>query len=196
MPAGASFGFVTGGQGANTVALAAARHHVLAGTGWDVERHGLPGAPRVRVIANGDRHVTIDRALRMLGLGTGTLEPVATDPEGAIDVADLARVLANGPSGPTIVCLQAGNVNSGAFDDFTAATAAAHDHGAWVHVDGAFGLWAGASPTTDICWPASRAPTRGRRMATSGSTFRTTAATPSAPVRTRTRRRCLSRPPT
>jgi len=148
LPAEASFGFVTGGQSANTVALAAARHHVLGGAGWDVERDGLAGGPRVRVIANGQRHATIDRALRTLGLGTGSLEPVATDPQGAIDVADLARVLEAGPSGPTIVCLQAGNVNSGSFDDFAAATAEAHDHGAWVHVDGAFGLWASASPAT------------------------------------------------
>ncbi len=148
LPAGASFGFVTGGQGANTVSLAAARHHVLAEAGWDVERRGLPGAPPVRVVANGERHATIDRALRLLGLGVDAIEAVATDDQGAIDVADLRRVLAREPPGPTIVCLQAGNVNSGAFDDLAAATAAAHDHGAWVHVDGAFGLWAAASPAT------------------------------------------------
>ena len=148
LPGDASFGFVTGGQGANTVALAAGRHHVLAGAGWDVEQRGLLGGPRVRVIANGERHATIDRALRVLGLGAGALEPVATDAQGAIDVADLARSLARGQAGPTIVCLQAGNVNSGAFDDLTAATAVAHAHGAWVHVDGAFGLWAAANPAT------------------------------------------------
>ena len=147
LPSGASFGFVTGGQGANTVALAAARHHVLAQAGWDVEQHGLLGGPLVRVVANGERHATIDRALRLLGLGAGALELVATDPQGAIDVADLAHVL-GGAHDPTIVCLQAGNVNSGAFDDFTAASAVAHDHGAWVHVDGAFGLWAAANPAT------------------------------------------------
>ena len=148
LPAGASFGFVTGGQGANTVALAAARHHVLADAGWDVEQHGLLGGPPVRVVANGERHATIDRALRVLGLGAGTLEPVATDLQGAIDITSLEHVLASGPDGPMIVCLQAGNVNSGAFDDIAAATKAAHDHGAWVHVDGAFGLWAAANPTT------------------------------------------------
>jgi glutamate/tyrosine decarboxylase-like PLP-dependent enzyme/catechol 2,3-dioxygenase-like lactoylglutathione lyase family enzyme len=148
LPAGASFGFVTGGQGANTVSLAAARHHVLAGAGWDVEQHGLLGAPRVRVVATGERHATIDRTLRLLGLGAGALEPVATDDQGAIDVAELARALASAAPGPTIVCLQAGNVNTGAFDDLAAATAVAHDHGAWVHVDGAFGLWATASPVT------------------------------------------------
>ena len=148
LPVGTSFGFVTGGQGANTVSLAAARHHVLAEAGWDVEQRGLLGGPPLRVVANSERHATIDRALRLLGLGAGALEPVATDAQGAIDVADLAHVLAGGPDGPTIVCLQAGNVNSGAFDDFTAAIAEAHDHGAWVHVDGAFGLWAAANPAT------------------------------------------------
>jgi glutamate/tyrosine decarboxylase-like PLP-dependent enzyme len=148
LPAAASFGFVTGGQAANTVALAAARHQVLAGVGWDVEQRGLLGGPPIRVVANGERHATIDRTLRLLGLGAGVVEAVATDDQGAIDVADLGRVLAEGPAGPTIVCLQAGNVNSGAFDDFAAATSVAHEHGAWVHVDGAFGLWAAASPTT------------------------------------------------
>ena len=86
---------MTGGQAANTVALAAARHHVLAEAGWDVERDGCSAAPPVRVVANGERHATIDRALRLLGLGAGALEPVATDAQGAIDVADLARVLAS-----------------------------------------------------------------------------------------------------
>ncbi len=148
VPSGASFGFVTGGQGANTVALAAARNYVLAQEGWDVEKRGLPGAPAVRVVANAERHATIDRALRLLGLGTEVLEPVATDAQGAIDVAELERTLARGAGGPKIVCLQAGNVNSGAFDDFTAATAAAHRHGAWAHIDGAFGLWAAANPGT------------------------------------------------
>ena len=145
LPSGASFGFVTGAQGANTVALAAARHHVLDQAGWDVEQRGLLGGPAIRVVANGERHATIDRTLRLLGLGAGALEPVATDSQGAIDVVDLERVLAGSPPGPTIVCLQAGNVNSGAFDDLLAATAVAHAHDAWVHVDGAFGLWAAAS---------------------------------------------------
>jgi glutamate/tyrosine decarboxylase-like PLP-dependent enzyme len=148
LPKSASFGFVTGGQGANTVSLAAARHYVLLKAGWDVERDGLVGGPPVRVVANGDRHATVDAALRFLGLGARALEPVATDPQGRIDVADLSRVLARAPVGPTIVCLQAGNVNSGAFDDFTSAIAAAHGHDAWVHIDGAFGLWAAANPST------------------------------------------------
>ena len=144
---------MTGGQGANTVGLAAARHHVLAQEGWDVEQDGMAGAPRVRVVATAERHGTIDRALRLLGFGAANLEAVAVDGEGAIDVDDLAGVLAAGPAGPTIVVLQAGNVNSGAFDDLRAGIAVARDHGArdhgaWVHVDGAFGLWAATSPAT------------------------------------------------
>ncbi|GAB3161702.1 pyridoxal-dependent decarboxylase [Amycolatopsis stemonae] len=145
IPAGASAGFVTGGQAANTVGLAAARHHVLAEAGWDVERDGLGGAPRVRVVASEERHATVDRALRLLGFGTRAVEPVRARPDGAIDVGDLGRVLAAG-SGPAIVCLQAGNVNTGACDDLRAAREVAGR--AWLHVDGAFGLWAAASPRT------------------------------------------------
>jgi glutamate/tyrosine decarboxylase-like PLP-dependent enzyme len=148
IPASASFGFVTGGQGGNTVGLAAARHKVLADAGWDVERDGLAGAPRVRVVASVERHATIDRTHRLLGLGAGAIEPVAADANGAIDVDDLARVLTAQPESPTITCLQSGNVNTGACDDLIAACAVAHDAGSWVHVDGAFGLWAAASPTT------------------------------------------------
>jgi glutamate/tyrosine decarboxylase-like PLP-dependent enzyme len=148
LPEGSSVGFVTGAQGANTVSLATARHHVLAEAGWDVERDGLQGAPRVRVVASVERHATIDRALRLLGLGTACVDEVAARPDGSIDVEDLARVLDAGPQGPTIVCLQAGNVNTGASDDFRAACAVARQHGDWVHVDGAFGLWAAASAAT------------------------------------------------
>jgi glutamate/tyrosine decarboxylase-like PLP-dependent enzyme len=148
LPPHASFGFVPGGQVANTVSLAAARHHVLAEVGYDVEELGLAASPGVRVVASVERHVTIDRSLRFLGLGTANLESVAADDQGAIHVVDLERVLASRPPGPTIVCLQSGNVNSGACDDLAAAAAVAHDHGAWVHVDGAFGLWAVANPAT------------------------------------------------
>jgi glutamate/tyrosine decarboxylase-like PLP-dependent enzyme len=147
IPSTASFGFVVGAQGANTVSLAAARHHVLSLAGWDVEADGLIGAPRVRVVATSERHATIDRALRFIGLGARSLEPVATDAQGRIDVVDLARVLASAVPGPTIVVLQAGNVNSGAFDELASAIPVAKAHGAWVHVDGAFGLWAAASPS-------------------------------------------------
>lgn len=148
LPAAASFGFVTGGQGANTVCLAAARHHVLHDAGWDVAANGLHGAPHVRLVATAERHGTVDRALRLLGFGNAAIEPVRTDDDGAIIVDELVRVLDSGPSGPTIVCLQAGNVDSGSIDSFRTAISAAHEAGAWVHVDGAFGLWAAACPDT------------------------------------------------
>jgi glutamate/tyrosine decarboxylase-like PLP-dependent enzyme len=148
LPTGVSVGFVTGGQAANTVGLAAARHRVLARAGWDVERDGLTGAPPVRVIASAERHATIDRALRLLGLGTRAVTAVDADAQGRIDVPALARTLDALPPGPTVVCLQAGNVNTGACDDLAAGVDAAHRIGAWVHVDGAFGLWAAASPAT------------------------------------------------
>jgi glutamate/tyrosine decarboxylase-like PLP-dependent enzyme len=145
LPSTATTGFVTGGLGANFTCLAAARHHVLAAAGWDVERDGLIGAPPVEVVVGAERHVTIDIALRYLGLGSGRLRVVPTDGQGRMDAAALPGVLA-ACQGPTIVCAQAGNVNSGAFDPLPAICAAAHGHGAWVHVDGAFGLWAAASP--------------------------------------------------
>lgn len=148
LPPTASVGFVTGGQEANTVGLAAGRHHVLAEVGWDVEADGLAGAPAVRIVAGAERHATIDRALRLLGFGTNALEPVDVDADGAIRPDALAATLAAQPPGPTIVCLQAGNVNTGACDPLRAAIAVAREHGAWVHVDGAFGLWAAASPRT------------------------------------------------
>jgi glutamate/tyrosine decarboxylase-like PLP-dependent enzyme len=148
VPETVSVGFVTGAQGANTVGLAAARHYVLAKAGWDVERDGLLGAPPLRVVASVERHATIDRSLRLLGLGTGAVHEVATDDNGAMDMADLQRVLARGEAIPTIVCLQAGNVNTGACDDLRVGSDLAHQHGGWAHVDGAFGLWAAVSPHT------------------------------------------------
>lgn len=148
IPATASVGFVTGAQAANTVGLAAGRHQVLADAGWDVERDGLAGAPPVRVVAGVERHATIDRSLRLLGLGTSAVQPVTAGPNGGIDIDGLASVLADGPDRPTIVCLQAGNVNTGACDDLRRGCTIARDRGAWVHVDGAFGLWAAASPET------------------------------------------------
>jgi glutamate/tyrosine decarboxylase-like PLP-dependent enzyme len=160
LPAHASVGFVTGGMQANFTCLGAARHAVLRGAGWDVERRGLMGAPPVRVVASADHHDTIDLALRYLGLGTDAIIPVATDDQGRIRIDALAAALAeDGPIGehrsddgetgrtrPTIVCLQAGDVHTGAFDPLPEAIDLAHRHGAWVHVDGAFGLWAGVSP--------------------------------------------------
>jgi glutamate/tyrosine decarboxylase-like PLP-dependent enzyme len=146
LPLGASTGFVTGAQEANTVGLAAARHHLLSEVGWDVERDGLLAAPKVRVVASTERHATIDRSLRLLGFGHAVVETVETDGNGAIDVHDLARVVDAGPAGPLLVCLQAGNVNTGACDDLRAACEIVHRHGGWAHVDGAFGLWAAVSP--------------------------------------------------
>jgi len=148
LPSHASFGLVTGAQGANTVGLAAGRHRVFARVGWDVERDGLVGAPAIRIIASEERHATIDRSLRLLGIGVAAIEQVKTDSNGAMDVDALRRTLDAGVEAPTIVCLQAGNVNTGACDDLGAACEIAHRYGAWVHVDGAFGLWAAVSPST------------------------------------------------
>jgi glutamate/tyrosine decarboxylase-like PLP-dependent enzyme len=148
IPSSASAGFVTGCQAANTVGLAAAQHQVLADVGWDVERRGLLGAPPIRVIAGDERHGTIDRSLRLLGLGADVVEPVSAGPNGAIDLRSLRDVLRAGSPGPTIVCLQSGNVNTGACDELREACELVHRHGGWVHIDGAFGLWAAASPAT------------------------------------------------
>ncbi len=147
LPAGASFALVTGCQMAHFTCLAAARHRVRADAGHDVERDGLTGAPRIRVLAGAERHVTIDRALRMLGLGTGCLEAVAVDESGAMLPGALRDALAAGNGAPTIVAAQAGNVNGGSIDPLEEICAAARGGGAWVHVDGAFGLWAAASPS-------------------------------------------------
>lgn len=146
LPGDASFAFVTGGQMANTTSLAAARHHVLAARGWDVERQGLAGAPPVRVVAGAERHACVDASIRQLGLGTDNLVLVEADEQGRMRVDRLAAVF-DGPPRPTIVVAQAGNVNTGACDDLAAVNEIAHGHAAWVHVDGAFGLWAAASPS-------------------------------------------------
>ena len=145
LPDGVSSGFVTGAQGANTTGLAAARHHVLANAGWDVSRDGLNGAPRIRVLAGAERHVTIDRSLRLLGLGTAALELVPADEQGRMRADELRAALADA-AGPVIVCAQAGNVNTGAVDPVGEIAEACAAAGAWLHVDGAFGLWAAASP--------------------------------------------------
>ncbi len=146
LPAESSVAFVTGAQAGNTVGLAIGRNDVLRRAGHDVARDGLHGAPRVRVVAGEERHATVDRALRLLGMGTASIVPVRAGANGAIDVDHLAEVLAADSDAPTIVCLQAGNVNTGACDDFDRAIPLARRHDAWVHVDGAFGLWAAASP--------------------------------------------------
>ena len=144
LPSSADVGFVTGATMANFTCLAAARDAVLSRSGWDVVRDGLTGAPRVRVLVGEERHDTVDLALRYLGLGTPT--PVPADDQGRIRVDALAETLDEIGDGPLIVCLQAGNVHSGAFDPLAQAIEVAHRHGAWVHVDGAFGLWAAAAP--------------------------------------------------
>ncbi|PZF83645.1 pyridoxal phosphate-dependent decarboxylase family protein [Jiangella anatolica] len=146
LPPAAGAGFVTGATMANFAGLAAGRDAVLARAGWDVGARGLSGAPSVRVLAGAERHDSIVSALRYLGLGAP--EAVAVDDQGRVRFDALAAALAAEPGRPTIVCLQAGNIHSGAFDPFASAVPAAHAVGAWVHVDGAFGLWAAASPRT------------------------------------------------
>jgi len=145
LPAGVSAGFVTGCQMAHMTALAAARHRVLERAGWDLARDGLQGAPRIRVLVGEERHVTIDRALRFLGIGSAQIEAVPADEQGRMRVELLPAALAAG-AGPTIVCAQVGNVNTGSCDDVTAIADAVEGTDAWLHVDGAFGLWAAASP--------------------------------------------------
>ncbi len=144
LPRESSVGFVTGGQMANFTALAAARHGVLRRAGWNVEEGGLPGAPAVNIVAGDEAHVTIHTSLRMLGFGLRSLRAVASDGQGRMRPEALAEVLRR-ISGPTIVCAQAGNVNTGAVDPMREIAAIAHQHGAWLHVDAAFGLWGRAS---------------------------------------------------
>ncbi|HEY7405827.1 MAG TPA: aminotransferase class V-fold PLP-dependent enzyme [Candidatus Angelobacter sp.] len=144
LPRTASVGFVTGCGMANFTGLAAARHYVLRQAGWDVELDGLNGSPKINIILGEEAHVTIHTALRMLGLGTRSIKHVPTDDQGRMVATELTRVLKT-CSGPTIVCAQAGNVNTGAFDPLLEITAATRDAGAWLHVDGAFGLWAAVS---------------------------------------------------
>ena len=146
LPADASVGFTTGAQGAITTALAAARNHVLATAGWDVERDGLIGAPPVSIFVGADAHVTVSRALRLLGLGSDSAVAIEADGQGRMR-PDALREALTSVTGPAIVCAQAGNVNSGAVDPMD-QIADVCDGRAWLHVDGAFGLWAGAAPST------------------------------------------------
>jgi aromatic-L-amino-acid decarboxylase len=146
LPADASYAFVTGCQMAHTTALAAARHAILARVGWDVERRGLVGAPPVRVLANAHYHGSVTRALRLLGLGSDCVVRVGGPLPARVGAEALREALAAAPEMPTIVVLNAGDLNIGACDDFAALCPIAHAAGAWVHVDGAFGLWANASP--------------------------------------------------
>jgi glutamate/tyrosine decarboxylase-like PLP-dependent enzyme len=146
IPPEASFALVTGCQLAHETALAAARNHVLRQAGHDVEIEGLAGTPQIRVLAGAKRHGTLDRALRFLGLGTSCIREIPADDQGRMVVDDLHVALQAG-DGPTIVCAQLGEVNTGACDDLEAIANATEAAGAWLHVDGAFGLWAAASPS-------------------------------------------------
>lgn len=145
LPEDAGVGFVTGCQMANTTALAAARHAVLRDAGWNVEELGLQGAPKIHVVTSSHSHATIFTALRLVGLGQANAIRVDADDQGRMLPAALAAAL-EPLEGPVIVCTQAGNVNSGAFDPFEEIIPLAREKNAWVHVDGAFGLWALASP--------------------------------------------------
>ena len=149
LPAAASFAFVTGCQMAHVTCLAAARHAVLANVGWDVELHGLCGAPPIRIIASEKRHGSFERAVRLLGMGTGNIECIES-------MDEFEGTLKRSEGTPAIVLLQAGEVNTGTFDDFARLIPVAKRNGAWVHVDGAFGLWAAASPQYRSIWWGGR----------------------------------------
>ena len=143
LPAESDVGFVTGATMANFTGMAAGRWRLLADAGWDLDRDGLSGAPRIRCFVGRERHDTVDLGLRYLGLGRPVI--VDADDQGRLIPAALEAALSEG-TGPALVCLQAGNLHSGAFDPFPEAIQIARKHGAWIHVDGAFGLWAAAAP--------------------------------------------------
>jgi glutamate/tyrosine decarboxylase-like PLP-dependent enzyme len=145
LPKTASVGFVTGATMANVTAMAAARHEVLRRVNWDVEARGLQGAPAVMVVAGAEAHTSIQQASRLIGLGASTIVRVPADDQGRMRPGALREVLA-GIAGPAIVCAQVGNVNTGAFDPIGEIAAITRQRGAWLHVDGAFGLWAAVSP--------------------------------------------------
>jgi glutamate/tyrosine decarboxylase-like PLP-dependent enzyme len=146
LPNNASFAITTGCQMAHVTALAAARHEVLARRGWDVREQGLAGSPPITVVAGQQRHVTVDRALRLLGIGGAQIVVVPADDQGRMAPEGLRAALSD-VEGPTIVCAQAGEVNTGAYDPFTEIVEIVSPTEAWLHIDGAFGLWAAASPT-------------------------------------------------
>lgn len=145
LPPKASFAFVTGCQMAHVTCLAAARNSILKKHGWDVETRGLNGSPKIKIITSDQKHGTIDRAVRLLGFGTDCLEFVPDNDDGGINVELMDKKLAEFEDNPKIVLLQAGDVNTGFVDNFEELIPTAHKHNAWVHIDGAFGLWASAS---------------------------------------------------
>jgi glutamate/tyrosine decarboxylase-like PLP-dependent enzyme len=146
LPAAASFAFVTGCQMAHVTCLAAARHALLDSRGWDVERAGLSGAPQIRIVTSDQYHGTFQRAARLLGIGLDHIVQLPTGNDGTLAADTLERGLAEDTHSPTLVLLQAGDVNAGANDHFESLIPIAKRHSAWVHVDGAMGLWAAASP--------------------------------------------------
>jgi glutamate/tyrosine decarboxylase-like PLP-dependent enzyme len=146
LPSEASFALLSGSQMAHVTCLAAARHELLARHGWDVERDGLSGAPRLRVLTSVAHHNSIERAVRLLGFGTRSLVELPVDERGRLLPTTLSQALMQQLDAPTIVVLQAGDLNIGAFDPFAELSSLAHQANAWVHVDGAFGLLARASP--------------------------------------------------
>lgn len=162
LPKGSAVGFVSGCQMANFSGLAAGRHAVLARAGWDVEKNGLQGAPEVHVVIGEEAHATILSALRMLGLGEGRAHRVAVDGQGRMRADALEKTLAP-LSGPILVAAQAGNVSTGAFDPLDEIARIVHAKDGWLHVDGAFGLWAAAAPRR-------RELTRGLALADSWAT--------------------------
>lgn len=145
LPSGSSVGFVTGCQMANFTCLAAARNHVLNSAGWDVEKQGLSGAPHVNIVVGAEAHVTLINALKMLGFGTENIRYITADGQGRMIPSELEKMLSS-CNGPIILSVQAGNVNTGAFDPCEEIIEIAHRYGAWVHVDGAFGLWGKLNP--------------------------------------------------
>lgn len=154
-----SVGFTTGCTMSSFTALAAARHALPRRLGWDVESQGLFGAPPIRVLVSDESHVTIFAALQMLGFGRDRVQRIATDSQGRMEIAELRAALRD-VRDPLLVCAQAGNVNTGAFDPLSEIAECVHDASGWLHVDGAFGLWAAASP-------AYRALTQGIEQADS-----------------------------
>jgi glutamate/tyrosine decarboxylase-like PLP-dependent enzyme len=146
LPATASFALVTGCQMAHVTCLAAARHALLARAGWDVNRDGLAGAPSIRILTSSEVHGTTTRAAKLLGLGTANTLLLPSDPASRLAPGDLRAALVRDPGRPTIVVLQAGEINCGAFDPFPELIALAREANAWVHIDGAMGLWCNAVP--------------------------------------------------
>jgi len=198
LPRESTVGFTTGCQMANFVGLAAGRRSVLLRRGWDVERQGLQGAPKIRVLVGDQSHVTIAVALQMLGFGTQTLERVPVDEQGRMRPDALEQVLASGDeTAPTLVCAQVGNVNSGASDDVGAIARIVYkQESAWLHVDGAFGLWARAVPELRPQVAGLEEADPGRAICTNGSTSPTTRAWSSSATRPHINSRCSCRLPT